>query len=74
MFAEDITWKHIEFKDNQDVLDLLSSKPLNVISLIDEESRFPKVTKLHSGYTFYQMFGTSGPAICVVITQGVYSL
>jgi myosin heavy subunit len=41
--SEHITWEHIQFKDNQDVIDLLSSKPLNVISLIDEESRFPKV-------------------------------
>ena len=33
----------IEFKDNQEILDLLGQKPLNIISLIDEESRFPKV-------------------------------
>ena len=41
---EDIRWEHIEFKDNQEILDLLAAKPLNIISLIDEESRFPKVT------------------------------
>ena len=40
---EHIKWEHIEFKDNQEILDLLSAKPLNIISLIDEESRFPKV-------------------------------
>ena len=33
----------IEFKDNQDNLDLIGQKPLNLIALIDEESRFPKV-------------------------------
>ena len=40
---EDIRWEHIEFTDNQEILDLLAAKPLNIISLIDEESRFPKV-------------------------------
>jgi len=43
---EDIRWEHIEFKDNQEILDLLAAKPLNIISLIDEESRFPKGTDL----------------------------
>ena len=41
--TEGISWSHIEFKDNQEILDLLAAKPLNIISLIDEESRFPKV-------------------------------
>ena len=41
---EDIRWEHIEFKDNQEILDLLAAKPLNIISLIDEESRFLKVS------------------------------
>ncbi len=43
MFAEGIKWEHIHFVDNQEILDLLAAKPLNLISLIDEESRFPKV-------------------------------
>ena len=41
--AEGIKWEHIHFVDNQEILDLLAAKPLNLISLIDEESRFPKV-------------------------------
>ena len=40
---EHIAWEHIQFKDNQDILDLLAAKPLNIIALIDEESKFPKV-------------------------------
>ena len=40
---ENIRWEHIQFEDNQEILDLLAIKPLNIISLIDEESRFPKV-------------------------------
>lgn len=42
---EGINWKHIEFVDNQDALDLIGAKPMNLISLVDEESKFPRVGK-----------------------------
>ncbi|XP_054605643.2 unconventional myosin-VIIb [Nothobranchius furzeri] len=41
---ENIVWKHIDYQDNQRTLDVLASKPLNMLALIDEESSFPKGT------------------------------
>ncbi|XP_076454167.1 myosin-VIIa-like isoform X2 [Babylonia areolata] len=41
---EGISWQHIEFTDNQDALDLIAVKPLNVLALINEESMFPRGT------------------------------
>ncbi|XP_072471842.1 LOW QUALITY PROTEIN: unconventional myosin-VIIb [Notamacropus eugenii] len=42
--AESIPWNYIHFNDNQPTLDLLALKPMNIISLMDEESKFPKGT------------------------------
>jgi len=51
--AQAINWSKITFKDNQDTLDLIADKPMNIIALVDEEARFPKgsdssmLVKLH---------------------------
>lgn len=39
---ESIMWQHIDFKDNQEILDIIGMKSMNIMSLIDEESKFPK--------------------------------
>ena len=53
---EKIKWQHIQFKDNQETLDMIAVKPLNIIALIDEESRFPKVNVMDVYNTMYYIF------------------
>ncbi|KAH9618563.1 hypothetical protein KSS87_006331 [Heliosperma pusillum] len=44
--ADGIDWTKVEFKDNQECLNLFEKKPLGLLSLLDEESNFPKATDL----------------------------
>lgn len=39
-----VDWTKVDFEDNQDCLDLFEKKPIGLISLLDEESNFPKAT------------------------------
>lgn len=41
---EGIQWTNINYVDNQENLDVIGLKAMNLLSLIDEESRFPKGT------------------------------
>lgn len=53
---EGIDWHHIDFVDNQHILDMIGMRPMNLMSLIDEETKFPKGTdatmlaKLHASH------------------------
>ncbi|XP_058809187.1 myosin-VIIa-like [Phymastichus coffea] len=40
--SESISWIKINFVDNQEIIEMIGTKPLNIMSLIDEESIFPK--------------------------------
>ncbi|XP_029471551.1 unconventional myosin-VIIb isoform X2 [Rhinatrema bivittatum] len=60
--AEFISWQHINFTDNQRALEVIALRPMNVFSLMDEESKFPqgtdatmlnKLNKHHSKSSIY---------------------
>ena len=60
---EAINWRHIEFVDNQEALDLIAIRPLNLMALIDEESKFPKVRKYECIYIYIYIYIFIMPAI-----------
>lgn len=41
---EGIDWTFIEYSDNQPVIDVIESKPIGILNLLDEECRMPKGT------------------------------
>ncbi|XP_023214568.1 unconventional myosin-XV-like, partial [Centruroides sculpturatus] len=43
---EKIEWQPISYQDNQPVLSLIAKKPVGILSLLDDESNFPKATDL----------------------------
>lgn len=46
--SENISWDYIHYTDNQPILDMLALKPMSIVSLLDEESRFPQARVLTS--------------------------
>ncbi|KAK9674026.1 hypothetical protein RND81_12G206000 [Saponaria officinalis] len=44
--ADGIDWTKVDFNDNQECLNLFEKKPLGLLSLLNEESNFPKATDL----------------------------
>lgn len=41
---EGITWETITYKDNKPILDLFLTKPIGILSLLDEQSTFPQAS------------------------------
>ncbi|CAH2051167.1 unnamed protein product [Thlaspi arvense] len=52
---EEIEWNHIEFPDNQKVLELIEKKPGGIIALLDEACMFPRST--HETFS-QKLYGT----------------
>ena len=67
---EAINWHHIEFVDNQEALDLIALRPMNLMALIDEESKFPKV--LRSDVTMLRGYVVDTPTKHVAMPHGIY--
>uniref|UniRef100_A0ACD5UKP5 Uncharacterized protein n=1 Tax=Avena sativa TaxID=4498 RepID=A0ACD5UKP5_AVESA len=56
-----IDWASVEFVDNTDCLSLFEKKPLGLLSLLDEDSTFPKATDLSFANKLKQhLSGNSG--------------
>ncbi|KAH9423690.1 hypothetical protein DERP_005271 [Dermatophagoides pteronyssinus] len=41
---EKIEWKNIDYPDNQSIINLISKKPIGILSLLEDESNFPKAS------------------------------
>ncbi|KAK6305339.1 hypothetical protein J4Q44_G00241190 [Coregonus suidteri] len=76
---EGIEWETISFKDNKPILDLILTKPIGILSLLDEQSAFPQasdrdfVDKLNSKFKsspHYEVVRSSSPLFTVVHYAG----
>lgn len=52
---EDVDARVIEYEDNRPLLDLFLQKPMGMLSLLDEESRFPQATDQTLVGKFYKL-------------------
>nr|XP_046173220.1 myosin-IIIb-like isoform X3 [Oncorhynchus gorbuscha] len=76
---EGIEWETISFKDNKPILDLILTKPIGILSLLDEQSAFPQasdrdfVDKLNSKFQsspHYEVVRSHRPLFTVVHYAG----
>ncbi|XP_068626497.1 myosin-IIIb-like isoform X2 [Battus philenor] len=71
--AEGIPVDLVEFSDNRPVLDMLLSRPMGLLALLDEESRFPRSTdrslieKFHNNIKSKYYVRPKSDAICFAI-------
>ncbi|XP_049877142.1 myosin-IIIb-like isoform X1 [Pectinophora gossypiella] len=71
--AEGVPVDLVEFSDNRPVLDMLLSRPMGLLALLDEESRFPRATdrtlieKFHNNIKSKYYVRPKSDAICFAI-------
>ncbi|XP_034246808.1 myosin-IIIb-like [Thrips palmi] len=71
--AEGVPVDLVEFSDNRPVLDMLLSRPLGLLALLDEESRFPRasdrtlVDKFHCNMKSRFYVRPKGNALCFAV-------
>ncbi|XP_072749225.1 myosin-IIIb isoform X1 [Anoplolepis gracilipes] len=71
--AEGIPVDLVEFSDNRPVLDMLLSKPMGLLALLDEESRFPRannrslIEKFHNNIKSKFYVRPKSDAVCFAI-------
>ncbi|XP_049784574.1 myosin-IIIb-like [Schistocerca cancellata] len=71
--AEGIPVDLVEFSDNRPVLDMLLSRPMGLLALLDEESRFPRSTdkslidKFHSNIKSKHYIRPKSNALCFAV-------
>lgn len=72
---QQLDWEVITYKDNKPILDLFLTKPIGILSLLDEQSAFPQATdrnfvdKLNSKFKThpnYKVVRSHSPAFTVV--------
>lgn len=71
--AEGVPVDLVEFSDNRPVLDMLLSRPMGMLALLDEESRFPRasdrslIEKFHSNIKSKYYVRPKSDAICFAV-------
>ncbi|XP_026319847.1 myosin-IIIb-like isoform X2 [Hyposmocoma kahamanoa] len=71
--AEGVPVDLVEFSDNRPILDMLLSRPIGLLALLDEESRFPRATdrslieKFHNNIKSKYYVRPKSDAICFAI-------
>lgn len=68
---EGINWHQIEFVDNQNILDMIGMRPMNLMALIDEETKFPKGT---DGTMLAKLYDNHGTKTMYVKTKSDQSM
>jgi myosin heavy subunit len=63
---ERIDWTEVTFEDNQICLDLIESRPNGILSILDEQSVFPKATDATLAESLILQVGLDVARLCAV--------